>query len=52
LIKEEDYTDSILERVVTIDGDTEVEELFIQGKKVLKTIWENGQKISEQPIKE
>ena len=46
-ITERNYTDGILERVVRIEGDLEIEELYMDSVIVLTAIWENGIKITE-----
>jgi hypothetical protein len=50
-IEERNYTKGVLERVVQVEGEREVETLYIQGRPVLKAIWENGRKISEERIR-
>jgi hypothetical protein len=43
----------VLEREVTIDkdADRETEVLYIDGKPMLKAVWENGRKVSEERIR-
>jgi len=50
IIAQRDYNNGILERQVLIQGRREVEELYINGVIVLRAIWENGVKISEERI--
>jgi hypothetical protein len=49
-IGERNYTQGVLERVVQIEGDREVETLYMRGRPVLRAIWEEGRKISEERI--
>ncbi|MDR2363706.1 MAG: hypothetical protein LBD65_04750 [Spirochaetaceae bacterium] len=48
---ERNYTNGVLERVVQIEGDREVETLYMQGRPVLRAIWEKGRKISEERVR-
>jgi hypothetical protein len=50
-IGERNYTKGVLERVVQIEGDREVETVYMQGQPVLRAIWEEGRKISEERIR-
>jgi hypothetical protein len=50
-ISEEDYKNGELERKVTAQGSRETEEIFIGGKVILRAIWENGRKISEEQLR-
>lgn len=50
-IGERNYTQGVLERVVQIEGDREVETIYMQGQPVLRAIWEEGRKISEERIR-
>jgi antitoxin component YwqK of YwqJK toxin-antitoxin module len=45
---ERNYRNGILERLVRIEEDGEVEELYLQGKLSLRAFWKDGQKISEE----
>ncbi|GHV20639.1 hypothetical protein FACS189494_04840 [Spirochaetia bacterium] len=49
-ISEYDYRNNVLERVVTIEGADETEELYKDGKVVLRAQWEDGRKISEERV--
>jgi hypothetical protein len=40
-----------LERVVRISGDREIEELYMDNRVILRAIWENGRKISEERVR-
>jgi hypothetical protein len=50
-IEERNYAKGALERVVKIEGDREIETLYIEGQPVLRAIWEDGRKISEEQIR-
>ncbi|MDR1239773.1 MAG: hypothetical protein LBK27_06640 [Treponema sp.] len=50
-ILERNYRNGILERLVRGDGNREVEELFMNGEVILRAIWEDGRKISEERIR-
>jgi hypothetical protein len=45
---ERNYRDGILERLVRIEEDGEVEELYLRGILSLRALWKDGQKISEE----
>ena len=47
---ERNLRNGILERVVTNRGDREIEELYMNGKLVLRAVWEDDIKISEERI--
>jgi YD repeat-containing protein len=47
---ERNYRNDALERVVIIDGKKETEELYMNGKAILRAIYENGRKVSEEPL--
>lgn len=51
-IAQRDFNNGILERQVLINGNTEIEELFMNGVLVLRAHWENGRKISEERIRQ
>jgi hypothetical protein len=50
-ILERDFKDGVLERVITIEGKTEVEELYMDNVVILRAIWEDGRKISETRVR-
>ncbi|MDR2631102.1 MAG: hypothetical protein LBC60_09285 [Spirochaetaceae bacterium] len=50
-IEERNYNKGVLERTVRLEGSREVETLYMQGRPVLRAIWEEGRKISEEPIR-
>ncbi len=45
---ERNYRNDILERLVRIEEDSEVEELYLYGQLSLRAVWKDGQKISEE----
>lgn len=49
-IAERNFRRGVLERTVTNTDGVEIEELYINGKAVLRAYWENGIKISEERI--
>jgi hypothetical protein len=50
-IAERNYRNGVLERVVRRENDRETEELYMNGEMVLRAIWEEGRKISEEYFK-
>jgi hypothetical protein len=48
---EQNYRNGILERVVRQEDGREVEELYMNGRIVLRAVWENGRKISEEQVR-
>ena len=46
-----DIVNGILERMVIYDGQNETEELYMNGKLILRAYWENGRKIREERIR-
>ena len=49
-IAERNIRNGILERSVTIHGDSEIEEIFMGGRLVLRAYWESGVRIREERI--
>jgi hypothetical protein len=47
-IAERNYRNGVLERTVVTQYDQEIEELFMNGRLVLRAVWEDGVKISEE----
>lgn len=47
-ILERNYSKGVLERVVRKEGEGEVEELYMNGRMVLRALWEGGRKVSEE----
>jgi hypothetical protein len=50
-ILERNINKGTLERVIHISGDQEIEELYMDGRVILRAIWENGRKISEERVR-
>jgi hypothetical protein len=48
---ERNLRDGVLERTVRRDGDQEIEELYLNGEAVLRALWVEGRKVSEEPIR-
>ncbi|MDR3167715.1 MAG: hypothetical protein LBT93_07210 [Treponema sp.] len=47
-IAERNYRNGVLERVVRRENGRETEELYMNGEMILRAIWEEGRKISEE----
>jgi hypothetical protein len=45
---ERNYRGGIMERLVRVEEDKEVEELYLQGILHLRAVWKDGQKVSEE----
>jgi YD repeat-containing protein len=50
-IEERNYRNGVLERLVRVQGDREEEELYMNGEPVLRTFWEGGRKVREEPVR-
>ncbi|GHU23891.1 hypothetical protein FACS1894164_09260 [Spirochaetia bacterium] len=53
-IAESNYNQGILERTLRMDPsgpDREIEEIYLDGKAVLRAVWEHGRKIREERIR-
>jgi hypothetical protein len=50
-IVERNINRGVLERVVTREGDREIEILYMDGKPMLRAVWEDGRKILEERIR-
>ena len=50
-ISEEDYRNGVLERRVNRQGDNEIEEIYMNGKAILRAVWNNGRKVSEERLR-
>ncbi|GHV50241.1 hypothetical protein AGMMS49579_03510 [Spirochaetia bacterium] len=50
-IEERDYNAGTLERVVRRENKREVEELYMNGVVILRAIWDDGRKISEERVR-
>ena len=51
VIQERNLRNGVLERVVRAQGDTEIEELYMNDAVVLRAVWESGRKISETRVR-
>jgi hypothetical protein len=47
-ILERNYRNGVLERVVRRENDRETEELYMNGVVVLRAVWQDGRKVSEE----
>ncbi|GHV88325.1 hypothetical protein AGMMS50267_06850 [Spirochaetia bacterium] len=50
-VLERNYNKGVLERTVRREGKLEVEELYMNGQPVLRAVWDNGRKISEDQVR-
>jgi hypothetical protein len=50
-IAEEDYKNGVLERTVRLQGDEEIEEIYMNGKPILRAVWKERRKISEERLR-
>jgi hypothetical protein len=50
-IVERNYRNGVLERVIREEDGKEIEELDMNGRLILRAVWENGRKISETPLR-
>ncbi|MDR2480423.1 MAG: hypothetical protein LBD48_14090 [Treponema sp.] len=50
-IVERNIRNGVLERLVRTDGKRETEELYMNGVVILKALWEDGRKISEERVR-
>jgi hypothetical protein len=48
LVKEEDYRNGVMERRVERAGERELETLYKDNKEILKAVWIDGRKVSEE----
>jgi len=51
LVTERNLHNGILERQLRIEGNREIEELYMNGVVVLRAVWEDGRKVSEQRVR-
>ena len=49
-IRERNYRSGILERVVSFFPDREIEEIFLDDRVILRAVWEEGRRVSEERI--
>jgi hypothetical protein len=47
-IRERNYRNGVLERLVRRENDRETEELYMNGVVVLRAVWQDGRKVSEE----
>jgi hypothetical protein len=47
-LSEEDYRNGVLERTVRKSGGQDIEEIIVNGKIILRAVWDGGRKISEE----
>jgi YD repeat-containing protein len=50
-VVERNYRNQVLERMVRIEGNQEVEELYMNGIPILRAIWKDGRKVSEERLR-
>ena len=50
-ISQENYKNGKLERKITARGNEEIEEIFINNILILRAVWKDGRKISEERIR-
>jgi hypothetical protein len=50
-IFERNLNNGILERTVRTTGNRDIEELYMDGRVVLRALWEDGRKISEERVR-
>ncbi|MDR0311980.1 MAG: hypothetical protein LBI14_00115 [Treponema sp.] len=50
-ILERNINNGVLERTVRTTGNRDIEELYMDGRVVLRAVWEDGRKISEERIR-
>ena len=46
-VLERNFKNGVLERIVSMEGNTEIEDLYLNNALVLRAVWEDGRKISE-----
>ncbi|MDR2768327.1 MAG: hypothetical protein LBB82_08395 [Treponema sp.] len=49
-LSEEDYRNGVLERTVRKSGDRDIEEIIVNGRVILRAVWDDGRKISEERL--
>jgi YD repeat-containing protein len=50
-IAERNYRNGVLERTVRSRGSQDIEELYLDGVVILRAVWEDGRKISEERVR-
>ncbi|MCL2800916.1 MAG: hypothetical protein FWD28_04075 [Treponema sp.] len=51
VISEANYKNGALERIIRIEGNYSIEELYMNNTAVMRAVWEDGRKISETRIR-
>ena len=51
LVTERNLYNGVLQRQVHIEGNREIEELYMNGVVALRAVWEDGRKVSEQRVR-
>jgi hypothetical protein len=49
-VLERNFNKGVLERTIRQEGEQEIEELYMDGRVILRAIWENGRKVSETRV--
>ncbi|MDR0644781.1 MAG: hypothetical protein LBG05_07745 [Treponema sp.] len=50
-VLEKNYNNGALERTIRKNGNQEIEEIYLEGKVVLRSIWEGNKKIKEERVR-
>jgi hypothetical protein len=50
-VMERNYNNAMLERSVRQEGGREIEELYLNGIAVLRAVWQDGRKLSEERVR-
>jgi hypothetical protein len=50
-VSEDDYKNGVLERTVRLSGDDEIEEIYMNGRPILRAVWKDRRKISEERLR-
>ena len=50
-VVQREMRNGVVERVVRTDGDTETEDLYMDGALVMRALWEGGRRISEERVR-
>jgi hypothetical protein len=49
-MSEDDFRNGVLGRTVRKSGTLDIEEIIVNGKTVLRAVWDNGRKVSEERL--
>jgi hypothetical protein len=49
---EKNYRNDVLEREVVVNGEEDIETLYLNGKAVLRAVWQNGRKLREEAVRD